>query len=142
MDATVAPMIELDEAECWSLLHQHDLGRLAVSVGREPDIFPINYAVDAEPAQQAIVFRTAPGTKLMAAVLGRSVAFEIDGWERASGEAWSVVVKGVAVQLERVHDIVHAEALPLFPWHHSYKPDFVRIDPTEVTGRRFVASRH
>ena len=34
------------------------------------------------------------------------------------------------------------EDLPLFPWHASAKPDFVRIDPEQVTGRRFhVVSR-
>ena len=39
--------------------------------------------------------------KLAAATLGRSVAFEVDGYEPADGEAWSVVVKGRAVEIER-----------------------------------------
>ena len=45
----------------------------------QPDIFPINYVVD----HGAVVFRTAEGTKLAAAVLGQGVAFEIDGYEAA-----------------------------------------------------------
>ena len=28
--------------------------------------------------------------------------------------------------------------LPLFPWHNSPKYRFVRIEPTEITGRRFA----
>jgi uncharacterized protein len=32
--------------------------------------------------------------------------------------------------------------LPLFPWHTSAKPHIIRIEPDQVTGRRFrVADR-
>ena len=65
---TLGPM------ECWLLLGQSEVGRLAVAIRNRPDIFPVNYAVDGE----SIVINTAPGTKLAAAVLGRSVAFEVD----------------------------------------------------------------
>jgi nitroimidazol reductase NimA-like FMN-containing flavoprotein (pyridoxamine 5'-phosphate oxidase superfamily) len=83
------------------------------------------------------VFRTAEGTKLSAAVLGQAVAFEVDGYDADAGEAWSVVVKGRAKELELLQDLFEAMDLPLFPWHASAKPRFVRIEPTEVTGRRF-----
>ena len=68
------------------------MGRLAVSILERPDIFPVNHVVD----HGRIVFRTAAGTKLAAAVLGRAVAFEVDGYDSVAGEAWSVVVKGRA----------------------------------------------
>ena len=109
------------------------MGRLAVSIRDHPDIFPINYVVD----RGGVVFRTAEGTKLAASVLGRGVAFEIDGLDPDAGEAWSVIVKGHAVEIERMYDVIDALALPLFPWHASPKNRFVRIDPVEVTGRRF-----
>lgn len=132
------PMEHLDAAECWSLLRTGDVGRLAVSIADHPDIFPVNYVVDGT----SIVFRTAAGTKLAGAVLGRSVAFEIDGYDPAAGEAWSVVVKGRAREIEHMIEYFAAEELPLFPWHASPKPDFVRIDGEIVTGRRFhVAER-
>jgi len=126
-------MIELDERECWEMLGHSTVGRLAVDVGGEPDIFPINYVVD----DRTIVFRTAAGTKLAAAVLMGKVAFEIDGYEADAGTAWSVVVKGTARQIERMDDFYAAEELPLFPWFASPKPEFVRIEPRLVTGRRF-----
>ena len=63
------------------------------------------------------MFRTAEGTKLAASVLGRGVAFEVDGLDAAAGEAWSVVVKGHAVEIERMYDVLDALDLPLFPWH-------------------------
>jgi hypothetical protein len=41
-----------------------------------------------------VLFRTAEGTKLRAAV-GRDVAFGADGYDAGAGQVWSVVVKGV-----------------------------------------------
>jgi nitroimidazol reductase NimA-like FMN-containing flavoprotein (pyridoxamine 5'-phosphate oxidase superfamily) len=124
----------LEANACWQLLRQADVGRLAVSVGECPDIFPVNFVVD----HGTIVFRTAEGTKLAAAVLGRAVAFEIDGYDAAAGEAWSVVVKGAATEIERMQDVYDALDLPLFPWHAAPKHRFVRIEPGEVSGRRFA----
>jgi uncharacterized protein len=118
---------------CWELLRQSQVGRLAVSIADHPDIFPINFVVD----HGTVVFRTAEGTKLAAAVLGRSVAFEVDGYDAEAGEAWSVVIKGHAVEIERVQDLFDALDLPLFPWHASPKHRFVRIEPDDVSGRRF-----
>lgn len=137
-DRTLNGVEELSVAECWRLLRLHEVGRLAVSIADHPDIFPVNYVVDGD----SIVFRTGPGTKLAAAVLGRGVAFEIDGHDRAAGVAWSVVAKGSARQLEHMIEYFQADELPLFPWHAMPKPDIVRIEPLELTGRRFrVAER-
>jgi uncharacterized protein len=126
-------MLELDVAECWRLFRTQEVGRLAVSIADHPDVFPINYVVDGE----SIVFRTAAGTKLAAAVLGRGIAFEIDGYDALVGDAWSVVLKGSAEEIEHMMEYFHAEELPLFPWHASDKPNFVRLIPEEITGRRF-----
>ena len=82
-----------------------------MSFGDQPDIFPVNYVVD----HGTIVFRTAEGTKFAAAVLGRGVAFEIDGYEAEAGDTWSVVVKGRADEIERVQEVFDALDLPLFP---------------------------
>ena len=131
--ATPDGMLELTEPQCWELLRSEEVGRLAVSIANHPDIFPINYVVD----HGSVVFRTAEGTKLAAAVLGVAVAFEIDGYDAAAGEAWSVVVKGEAVEIEQVLGRFDAADLPLFPWHASPKHRFVRIEPESVTGRRF-----
>jgi uncharacterized protein len=123
----------LDEPTCWDLLEANTVGRLAVDVGGQPDIFPINYVVD----HGSIVFRTLAGTKLAAAVLMRHVAFEIDGYDPADRSVWSVVIKGCATELERLTDILTAEDLPLYPWIATVKPSFVRIDARDVSGRRF-----
>jgi nitroimidazol reductase NimA-like FMN-containing flavoprotein (pyridoxamine 5'-phosphate oxidase superfamily) len=114
-------------------LSGQQVGRLAVAIRDHPDIFPVNFVVD----RGSVVFRTAEGTKLAAAVLGRGVAFEVDGVDDDAGEAWSVVVKGHAVELQRLEELFEAADLPLYPWHAAPKHRYVRIEPVEITGRRF-----
>ena len=123
----------LDAEECWRLLRATSVGRVAVDVAGEPDIFPINYVCDGE----TIVFRSGAGTKLAAAVLLHRVAFEIDGYDPSENSAWSVVIKGNAHEIEGMTDVFEAEELPLFPWAANPKPNFVRIMPKELSGRRF-----
>ena len=67
---------ELDEVQAWEFLTAHRIGRLAIVIGGEPDIFPVNYVVDG----QSLVFRTAEGSKLLAASLGGRMAFQVDEW--------------------------------------------------------------
>ena len=124
----------LSAEECWDLLRGEPVGRLAVAVAGEVDIFPINYVVH----EGALVFKTAEGSKLAALAANSRVSFEIDGYSADSGEAWSVVMKGLAQSLQRFSDIYSAEELPLFPWNASPKQWFVRVTPREMTGRRFT----
>ena len=134
MDTTAAPTIqELTNSECWQRLREAPFGRLAVVLDGRPDIFPVNHVVD----RGSLVFRTEAGTKLLGAV-GQAVAFEVDGYADASGEAWSVVVKGRAHEVRQLHDVLDTAALPLFPWHEGVKPRFVRIEAEQVSGRRFT----
>jgi len=125
----------LDEATCWELLESNTVGRLAVAVGHQPDIFPVNYLV----RDRTIVIRTAAGTKLAAAVLGNAVAFEIDAHDDENQRGWSVVVHGRATEAETLEEPLDAELLPLEPWVEAHKDRWVTITPNEVTGRRIPA---
>lgn len=122
----------LDTQTCWQLLAAEEVGRLAVAVHQHPDIFPVNYAVDAE----TIVFRTAEGSKLFALFVDSAVAFEVDSYDAESGTAWSVVIKGRAAEIP-MQDLLDDVAFPLFSWTATPKPRFVRVVPDEITGRRF-----
>lgn len=116
------------------MLREQEFGRLAFTIADEQHLTPINYAVDGE----TLLFRTAPGTKLLAVVLGGEVAFEIDDFSGETAE--SVVVRGRARHLEE--DEAHrAENVPLRPWVGPEKYDVVEIAPTDVTGRRFQLDR-
>lgn len=121
----------LTEDECWEALLSSSLGRLAVSVGGNPEIFPVNFIA----ADRRLMFRTSPGTKLVELTVNNRVAFETDGVGR--DEAWSVVVKGTASILDRQTDIDTADMLPLRPLIPTLKHIYVEITPTELSGRRF-----
>lgn len=121
----------LDRDACWEHLRSSEVGRLGISIKNHPDIFPVNYVVDGD----SVVFRTEAGTKLAGAVLGVSVAFEADGVTDA--EAWSVVIKGRATEIEQMQELFDAAELPLYPWHAAPKHRWVRIVADEITGRRF-----
>lgn len=117
--------------ECWDLMAGVTLGRLVTSVGNQPEIFPVNYAVQ----RHTVLFRTAEGTKLVSTAINNRVLFEVDDHNVAEG--WSVIVKGVARSLRSNEDIEEAERAQVLPWTASEKSHFVRIIPEIVTGRRF-----
>lgn len=122
----------LSEEESWQLLASRAVGRIAVSVGDDPDIFPINY----HAADGRILIRTGEGTKLSEMSVNDRVAFEVDDYDEKSG--WSVVIKGTASILVATSDIAEADKSPLRPWIPTIKYNYVVITPTKISGRRFV----
>jgi uncharacterized protein len=132
MAESTNPVTVLEESRCWDLLASQNVGRLATAVQGMPEIFPLNFVVDGE----SVVFRTAEGSKLVELVINEKVAFEVDGWNDNGG--WSVVIKGEAAVVTSGEEQSRAEALPLRPWIPTIKTNFVRITPTEITGRRFA----
>jgi len=125
------PIKHLTSEECWALLTANTLGRLALAAGGQLDIFPINYHADGK----TLLFRTAPGTKLAELTANDQVVVEIDHYSPV--DAWSVVLKGTASELQMEKEITEADKAPLEPWAPTLKYRFVRITPTEVTGRYF-----
>ena len=132
MDETLASMEHLSVSESWSLVRSAPVGRLAVVVDGRPEIFPLNHVVD----HGTLVFRTAEGTKLSGTV-GHEVAYECDGLDPTGTLAWSVVIKGHAHEVTKLHESLDSLELPLVPWHSGPKPRIVRVQPDEVQGRRF-----
>ena len=124
----------LDEDACWDFLGTEEFGRLAFRMSDEQHIVPINYAVESG----TLLFRTAPGDKLLAVAMGGEVAFEADRIQ--DEQATSVVVRGRARILPE--DEAHrAELVPLRPWVGSHKYEVVEIVPEHVTGRRYQLDR-
>ena len=128
-------LTNLDEDECWRLLQQQSVGRLAVAITNHPDIFPVNYKVH----ERTIVIRTAEGQKLAAAVLGTAVAFEVDTLDGSNRTGWSIVVKGQAKEPQRLEDYLTAEDLGIEPWAGGAKSRYIIIEPTMTTGREIPA---
>ena len=116
--------------QAWEFLTAHRIGRLAIVIGGEPDIFPVNYVVDG----QSLVFRTAEGSKLLAASLGGRMAFQVDEWTHEG--AVSVLAHGTPHVMEG-EERESATSLELDPWVPTHKEHWVRLEVDEVTGRRF-----
>src|SRR5205085_1549212 len=82
----------LDEDECLALAARRPVGRVAVTVGALPAVFPVNFRL----AGTQILFRTASGTKLDAATRRAVVAFEVDDFDPDTQTGWSVLIVGLA----------------------------------------------
>jgi nitroimidazol reductase NimA-like FMN-containing flavoprotein (pyridoxamine 5'-phosphate oxidase superfamily) len=124
----------LDISECLDLLETVDVGRVAVTVGALPAIFPVNFRL----VDGRIVFATGEGTKLAAALREAVVAFEVDWFDPASRAGWSVHVLGTArvcdsSSLERMY----AEMAGLESWTPAARPYLVAIEAAMISGRRF-----
>ena len=129
---TPSPMTILPVSECWDLLSGVALGRLITSVEDEPEVFPVNYAVQ----DRTVLFRTAEGTKLVSLAINHHVTFEAD--DHTDSEGWSVIVKGYAQVVHTDEDIAAAQQADLRSWTATEKQHFVRIRPLRISGRRFV----
>lgn len=124
----------LTEDVAWALIQTEDLGRVGVSIGALPAIFPVNYIV----LDDAILYRTSPGSKLAAASARSIVAFEVDHHDRSDRSGWSVLVVGLS---EVVHDVgvaARAVAAGLEPYAEGRRGNLVRIRPELISGRRVV----
>ncbi len=122
----------LTDDECWEVLAAQPVGRLATAVAGEPDIFPVSFAV----AEGAVFLLTRPGSKLAEVAVNARVAFETDEWSEEV--AASVVLHGTAEILERSADVAVAEATGLVPYLDDGKNVWVRITPTDISGRRLI----
>ncbi len=131
MSAAADPVLAIPEDECWQLIASQNLGRLVTCAAGQPEIFPVNFVVQ----HRTVLFRTAEGTKLASAVANNRVAFEVD--EHNVEQGWSVIVKGQAQPLHTEADVAQAERAQLLPWTATVKRHYVRIIPSEITGRRF-----
>ncbi len=129
-----ANVVILSEEDCWSLLRNHNLGRLAIVVEGRPRIFPVNYAA----AEAVVVFRTEPGAKLKHGP-GSAACFEIDGHDQGTSMAWSVMVVGVLEDVtdgddERSRGLRRLPAEPAAPGNRLH---WLALNADEVSGRSF-----
>ena len=121
----------LDERECDAALARQRVGRVALPVLDHPLVLPVVYTLmDGE-----VVFRTAPGEKLIAAALNRAVAFEIDEYDVVSRSGWSVNVIGTIEEIIDRQELERARALDLPCWAGELRDRYVRIRKRTVSGR-------
>jgi len=132
MDTTASrphPVV-LAEYDCWGLLAQEDIARVAWASTEGVAIVPVNYVV----ADGALWFRTQPDTALARQCAAGRVAVEVDHVDRQDGSAWSVVVTGTAERVPGPQ--TPGRVVDLDIWPSGRRNLFIRVTPADVTGRR------
>lgn len=124
----------LTREECFELLHRASTGRVGISIDALPVILPVHFGLFGE----SVLFRTVPGSKLDAAIIGSVVAFQADAWEPSSGTHWSVLLQGIVSEVGSQADAPRARAIAIKSWR-GMQPDqrLVSLNATNATGRRF-----
>lgn len=126
----------LDRAECLRLLDGADVGRLAGTYGALPVVLPVGYALDGD----SVVIETGRGTTLDFATSGSVVAFEVDNLHERGGAGWTVMVTGMAREVqgrdevERIRQLLHKA--------RGHDGRFVRITSELVSGHRAHRAPH
>ena len=122
----------LDRDECLRLLATALIGRVGISSGALPVIFPVNFRV----VDETILFKTSRGTKLDAATHGAVVAFEADTLDPFDHTGWSVLVTGVARPVTDPDELLAIRPDTSPRWAPSGDECVVAITTEIVTGRR------
>ena len=123
----------LGPGECLDLLAASPVGRIAFVHDGAPTILPVTYVLP----HGCVAFRTAAGSKLDHAIMGRPVAFEVDGLDPERRTGWSVLLRGVADMVD--DDELEAELgeRELEPWSdHVAEGTWVLVRADELSGRR------
>jgi len=117
---------DLTPDQCWELLAQAGVGRLALSIRALPMILPVRYTVDGESVVIDLGRRGLPAASVHDAV----VAFAVDEIDASAGSGWMVQMQG------------QARLLPLDPM--TAEPggaddsQVIGLAPGTVTGTRFT----
>jgi hypothetical protein len=118
--------------ECYRLLGEQRVGRLAIIENGYPIPIPISYRLSGTPSEHRIVFRTSPSTT-MAQYHGRA-ALEVDHINEQEKSAWSVIVRGT------LHRLFGDGTVPdPRPWLIEGRDLWLALDVVDVSGRRFVS---
>jgi nitroimidazol reductase NimA-like FMN-containing flavoprotein (pyridoxamine 5'-phosphate oxidase superfamily) len=97
-------------------------------------MLPVNYSV----LDGNVYLRTGLHGSISDASTGDAVAFEADELDDRLSLGWSVVVLGLAEQVEDTTEVASLFRRMHEPWAPGSRPVLVRIVPTEITGRRFL----
>jgi uncharacterized protein len=126
-------LARLNREECMELLASVVFGRVGVSVEALPAILPVMITV----LDDAVVFRTVPGTKLAYAASRAVLAIEADQYDTSAGDGWSVLVRGVASELVDADAVARARERLAHSWiDGSTTEHYIRVNCDLVTGRK------
>ena len=125
----------LGRDECMALMEPGGVGRVVFLEARGPVAIPVNFRLDRGP----VVFRTAAGTSLAARAGQLRISFEVDRFDEALSEGWSVLVSGRAKRVVDPLELAEVRRVGVKPWAGGEREVYIRLTPDEVSGRRIRA---
>jgi transcriptional regulator with XRE-family HTH domain len=132
-----ATLHELTPAECRALIATGGIGRFVfVQPGRGPVAIPVNFKVDGDD----VIFRTGSDSTVAEGTQQQPVSFDVDHLDDALGEGWSVLLTGTVSVITSPAEVVRLQALDIEPWAGGDRNTYVRLTPTQITGRRIRVS--
>jgi uncharacterized protein len=133
----VVDMDELDIEVCWWLIARTRFGRVAFVADGVPAVRPVNCGV----LNRQVVFRTGADTALGRMTDGSPVAFEVDQTDQAAESGWSVIVTGHLAPVTDADELARLAEFELHPWAPGARDRWMKVTPTEVTGREVTRHR-
>jgi transcriptional regulator with XRE-family HTH domain len=128
-----ATLHELTAAQCRELIAAGGVGRfLFVQEGRGPVAIPVNFKMDGDD----VIFRTSGDSAVAEGIRQHPVSFDVDHLDEALGEGWSVLLTGRAGFVTDAAETTRVQALGIEPWAGGDRAAYVRLSPSQVTGRR------
>lgn len=114
----------LDADECWALLAEAEVGRIAWQGDDGIVITPVNFRV----IENTVVFQTAKGGSLARLVEPHEVAFQVDDIDQDTVVGWSVLVQGVTGATDAIGE-------DRISWLDGERPVWIAITAGAVNGR-------
>jgi transcriptional regulator with XRE-family HTH domain len=128
-----AVLDNLSPDECRRYVAAGGVGRfLFDDEQRGPVALPVNYRMDGDD----VVFRTANDDVVAEGAQHQRVSFDVDHFDDALGEGWSVLLSGTAGVISDPGELAKAAALGIQPWAGGDRNIYVRLTPSQITGRR------
>jgi nitroimidazol reductase NimA-like FMN-containing flavoprotein (pyridoxamine 5'-phosphate oxidase superfamily) len=124
----------IDADDCWTLLDDTTVGRLAFSTDDGIVILPVNFIV----FDSAVYFRTNPGSTIAKLADGcDDVAFEVDHHEDLFQRGWNVLLRGstAAVDAREAAQALDS-TIRLGPWAPGERSLMIKLTPRRIDGRR------
>lgn len=127
----------LSYATCRGLLAGGVVGRVAITTPAGPRIFTVNYSV----VDEAILFRTTPGSVLATYACDSPLAFQVDNLDYAQQRGWTVMATGRGQAVGGIRELAHIRAVcEPRPWAAGDREFYVRLAWTELSGRQLGLS--
>jgi nitroimidazol reductase NimA-like FMN-containing flavoprotein (pyridoxamine 5'-phosphate oxidase superfamily) len=137
--APAEPVVQaLSAAECLQLVAGQDIGRIAFTGRFGLTVLPVNYRLH----DGSIVFRTGQDSPMDTDLRTGlehgeyQVAFEVDVIDASTREGWSVLIHGPAHHVTTAEERAEVARAGVVPWTGGPKEQFIRILPTQISGRR------